>query len=106
MDNLKKGDKLIYTEEELTQQLNDYSNIISEHKMQKILRQPQANIISEHKTQKILRQPQANVRGYYYHKRDKKYIVRIGLQGKKINIGRFNTPEEAELAYQQAILIY
>lgn len=89
MDNLKKGDKLIYTEEELTQQLNDYSNIISEHKMQK-----------------ILRQPQANVRGYYYHKRDKKYIVRIGLQGKKINIGRFNTPEEAELAYQQAILIY
>jgi hypothetical protein len=89
MDNLKKGDKLIYTEEELTQQLNDYSNIISEHK-----------------TQKILRQPQANVRGYYYHKRDKKYIVRIGLQGKKINIGRFNTPEEAELAYQQAILIY
>jgi hypothetical protein len=89
IENLKKGDKLIYTEEELMQQLNDYSNIISEHKMQK-----------------ILRQPQENVRGYSFHKRDNKYVVRIGFEGKRINIGRFDTPEEASEAYQKARLIY
>ncbi len=85
MDNLKKGSKIIYTEEELMQQLN---------------------VISEHKTQKTLRPPQANVRGYYYHKRDNKYVVRIRLEGKTIDLGRFDTQEEASEAYQKARLIY
>lgn len=41
-----------------------------------------------------------------FRKRDNKYVVRIGFEGKKINIGRFDTPEEASEAYQKARLIY
>jgi hypothetical protein len=46
------------------------------------------------------------VKGYYFNKAKKKYQAQIRVEGKQTYIGAFNTPEEAELAYQQAKLIY
>jgi hypothetical protein len=94
MDNLKKGGKIISNEEAI-EKLKEYSNSISKDKMEIILRRPRLNLKSN-----------KEVKGYYYNKKDKKYITRIGVGGKKITIGRFNTPEEAAEAYQKAKLIY
>jgi hypothetical protein len=46
------------------------------------------------------------VKGYSFHKASKKYKARIKVRGKQIDLGLFNTPEEASEAYQQAKLIY
>ena len=37
--------------------------------------------------------------GCYYHKRDKKFIANIRINGKKICIGLFETEKEAHEAY-------
>lgn len=94
MDNLKKGGKIISNEEAI-EKLKEYSNSISKEKMEIILRRPRLNIKSN-----------KEVKGYYYNKKDKKYIARIGVGGKKIHIGSFDTPGEASEAYQKAKLIY
>ena len=41
-------------------------------------------------------------KGYYYHKRDKKYMARIALNNKTIYLGLYDTPEEARQAYLNA----
>jgi hypothetical protein len=46
------------------------------------------------------------VKGYSFHKAKKKYRAQIKVGRKQINLGYFNTPEEASQAYQQAKLIY
>lgn len=46
------------------------------------------------------------VKGYYWHKRDKKYISRIILDRKTIYIGSFNTEEDAHNAYLNAKKTY
>ena len=45
---------------------------------------------------------QRNPKGYYWHKIKKKYIARIKLNGKIIQLGRFLTPDEAHNAYLEA----
>lgn len=46
------------------------------------------------------------VKGYTFDKSRNKYQAQIKVGGKQIQLGRFNTPEEAELAYKQAKLKY
>jgi hypothetical protein len=45
-----------------------------------------------------------NAKGYFFDKRHSTYNSRITINGKRIHLGCFNTPEEAELAYKQAKL--
>lgn len=40
--------------------------------------------------------------GVTWHKRDKKWMARIMLLGKRYLVGRFDTPEEASEAYKKA----
>ena len=47
-----------------------------------------------------------NAKGYYFHKRDKKYIAKIGLNGKQKKLGYYDTEEEAHNAYLEAKKIY
>ena len=47
-----------------------------------------------------------NCKGYYFHKRDKKWVARIQVKGKNKNLGRFNTEEEARQARLEAKKIY
>jgi predicted transcriptional regulator len=46
------------------------------------------------------------VKGYTFDKSRNKYQAQIKVGGKQIQLGRFNTPEEAELAYKQGKLKY
>ena len=43
-----------------------------------------------------------NSKGYCWDSSRKKYMSRISVSGKKVNLGRFNSPEEARKAYVQA----
>ena len=45
-------------------------------------------------------------KGYYFYKRDKKWIVRIQANGKNIIVGRFHTEEEAKRARRGAEIMY
>jgi hypothetical protein len=45
-------------------------------------------------------------KGYYFFKRDKKWKSKIYLNNKEINLGTYNTEEEARTAYLQAKEIY
>ena len=62
--------------------------------------------ISEETRQKIglYQRNKEGVKGYTFDKSRNKYQAQIMIGGKKIKLGRFNTPEEAELAYKQAKL--
>lgn len=44
-------------------------------------------------------------KGYYFDKVNEKYLVRIRINGKCINIGRYNTEEEAEEMYLKSCLL-
>ena len=54
----------------------------------------------------IAQRNKEGVKGYYYNKDRNKYYVRIGIGGKSIFIGSFNTPSEAEEAYKNARIKY
>ena len=41
-------------------------------------------------------------RGVYWHKRDKKWLAHIKIDGKKINFGYCSTKEQAAEAYNEA----
>ena len=45
---------------------------------------------------------QKSVKGFYFHKRDKKFIARIKADGKQIHIGHYETEELAREAYLEA----
>ena len=45
-------------------------------------------------------------KGYYYHKPSNKYQVRIQINNKKINLGYYDTPDEARAAYLKAKPLY
>ena len=45
-------------------------------------------------------------KGYYWNKRNKKWRASIGLNGKTIDLGHYDTEEEARAAYLAAKLIY
>jgi hypothetical protein len=47
-----------------------------------------------------------NARGYSWHKRDKKWIARIRIDGKLLHLGYFEKEEDASKCYQDAKLIY
>lgn len=47
-----------------------------------------------------------DAKGYYWHKRDKKWAAYIGINGKNIFLGGYNTEEEARNAYLRAKEIY
>jgi len=65
-------------------------------------------IMSEETRQKmsLVQRTKEGVKGYYFNKSRKKYQAQIEVGGKRIQLGRFDTPEEALQAYQQAKLIY
>lgn len=46
-----------------------------------------------------------NIKGYY-KRSDGKYQAQIRIYGKKVNLGRFDTEEEAAAAYQEAKNLY
>ena len=46
-----------------------------------------------------------NRKGFTYEKRTGKYLVRINIKGKEVNIGRYDTDEEAELIFLKANII-
>jgi len=43
-----------------------------------------------------------NCKGYYFDKRNNKYLAHIGVDGKKKYLGSYNTEEEAHKAYLDA----
>jgi hypothetical protein len=45
-------------------------------------------------------------RGVTYKKTRRKYIARIGVRGKSISLGSFDTAAEAEAAYAAAVAVY
>ena len=45
-----------------------------------------------------------NTRGYYWNKRAKKWLARIGIDGRKISLGYFSSEDEARAAYEAAKL--
>ena len=47
-----------------------------------------------------------DVKGFYFDEETNKYRVRINIGGKRIHLGRFNTPSEAEEAYKNARIKY
>ena len=47
-----------------------------------------------------------NAKGYYWGKRDKKWIAHIQLNSKNIYLGSFDLEEDASKCYQSAKLIY
>jgi len=49
---------------------------------------------------------QTKAKGYSWHKQTNKFQARIKLNGKLINLGLFNTEDEARQAYLQAKEIY
>jgi hypothetical protein len=58
------------------------------------------------KNMTIIGRNKKGVKGYTYDKNRNKYHVRIGIGGKNIFIGSFNTPSEAEEAYKNARIRY
>ena len=48
----------------------------------------------------------SNAKGYYWDKRANKWVATIGLNKKTINLGRYDTEEEAREAYLRAKKIY
>jgi len=47
-----------------------------------------------------------NAKGYCFHKASNKYESKIGLNGKKIHLGLFDTADEARNAYLEAKKVY
>jgi hypothetical protein len=47
-----------------------------------------------------------NAKGYCWHKRDKKWLASISIDGKKKHLGCYETEEDASKAYQDAKLIH
>jgi hypothetical protein len=56
--------------------------------------------------QNIHKDNKCGVKGVYWDKSNSKWRVRITANGKKMNIGRFDTLEAAAKAYKTAALIY
>lgn len=48
----------------------------------------------------------SSAKGYFYCKKRKKFHARIGIGGKKVSIGFFNTEEEAASHYQEFKELY
>ena len=46
---------------------------------------------------------QQDIKGYYYNKRDKRYIVYLSLNNKNKYIGSYKTPDKASIAYKEAV---
>lgn len=45
----------------------------------------------------------SGIRGVYWKESDRKWIAKIGDNGKDRHLGRFNSPEEASAAYENAL---
>ena len=60
--------------------------------------------VVNHRENKLNTDANDNAKGYYYHKRDKKYVAHIKLNNKKINIGLFDTEIEASNKFQKVRL--
>jgi hypothetical protein len=116
MSESKKGNKNINfgkkLSDEIKQKMRD--RIISYETRQKISEANKGNTNmlgkthSEETRQKlsIVQRTKEGVKGYYFNKSKKKYQARIRVGRKQIDLGRFDTPEEASQAYQKARLIY
>lgn len=64
---------------------------------------PQINSINQYP--KLLNNKIKDRKGYYYDKKNNKFLARIRINGKMFNIGRYNTEIEAETLYLKANII-
>ena len=72
----------------------------SDHKNHNTLDNREMNLkIVNHQQNQFNRR---NVKGYYWHKKTKKYLARIVVNYKIIHLGYFNKSEEAHNAYLEA----
>lgn len=61
-----------------------------------------ANAVTQMRNRRVEKTNKLGVKGVYYEKDRGKYRVTIGLNGKQIKVGRYDTLEEATKARQQA----
>jgi len=54
----------------------------------------------------IQRNNSSGVKGVYFNKKQNKWIARIGFNYKKVNLGSFETIEEAKVTYENAVKKY
>jgi hypothetical protein len=80
----------------------------TEETKQKMSAAHKGKTLSKETKQKLsdVKRNRKGVKGYYFNKITNKYEARIKALGKYINLGTFDTPEEASEAYQKARLIY
>lgn len=79
-----------------------YKNVIIDHKNRNRLDNRKCNIEISDATKNRINQ---TYKGYNYDKRTRKYLVRISINKKAINIGRYNTELEAETIYLKAMIL-
>ena len=65
-----------------------------------------ADAVTQTRNRRVEKTNKLGVKGVYYEKDRNKYRVTIGLDGKQIKIGRYDTLEEAKEARRKAELQY
>jgi hypothetical protein len=87
-----------------------FLNLDLENKKQIIDHKDRNQLNNDVSNLRILSQQQntfnTNAKGYSWHKRDKKWVAQISINGKSIYLGCFETEEDARQAYLDAKLIY
>lgn len=67
-------------------------------------------LATQHENQRNRKNPNSNntsgYKGVSWHKKDEKWVAQIIADGKHLNLGRFNTPEDAARAYDKAARNY
>lgn len=61
-----------------------------------------ANRTIQARNRQLFKNNKVKLKGIHWDKRDKKYIVQIGANGKQYNLGYFNTIQQAVIARRQA----
>lgn len=97
----KNGKKYVYN---IYQWILDtkHKNVIIDHKNTNRLDNRRDNLRISSPTENAINQ---TYKGYNYDKPTKKFLVRIAINGKCTNIGRYKTEAEAEMMYLKAMIL-